>query len=384
MLDRLRDAPGQSRARDRAEKDVVPRLLADLKAEPQGLRIDVVVGQPPAQGDHVSGFAHPGFRDVEVGEVWLPWTEDPDDADATRLRNGMGLAAESIGLARQGIAGDDPALAAADALVENNFALHNADAMTMLWGGFKGNPTHWYVVADPEPHTTPLLPGVKIHVLGPSRDEATIRDLEPPPDETFAHLLAPAAAPDTVVRPFDDGWSISADDFVSHSAFGDLHVSDATRARIHQLATDDLLAAAASLEGSVNGTSIVFVLEIGGLLLFFPGDAQWGTWKMVLDDPRARDLLRRSTFYKIGHHGSHNASPQTFVDTVMAPSTWAAMSVAGVKVWPSIPQPDLVDHIVGRDVHLVRSDAAPAAGAVPGVTVRDDVSIDLAFELPRS
>lgn len=35
----------------------------------------------------------------------------------------------------------------------------------------------------------------------------------------------------------------------------------------------------------------------------------WGTWLNVLQDPEWKSLLERVAFYKIGHHGSHNATP---------------------------------------------------------------------------
>jgi hypothetical protein len=53
--------------------------------------------------------------------------------------------------------------------------------------------------------------------------------------------------------------------------------------------------------------------------MIFPGDAQIGNWLSWDDvafkdeagkklDVTAADLLRRAVFYKVGHHGSHNAT----------------------------------------------------------------------------
>src|SRR5882672_8450898 len=39
-------------------------------------RLDLVVATHRHR-DHVSGFADPRWAGVTVGEVWLPWTEDP-------------------------------------------------------------------------------------------------------------------------------------------------------------------------------------------------------------------------------------------------------------------------------------------------------------------
>ncbi len=82
--------------------------------------------------------------------------------------------------------------------------------------------------------------------------------------------------------------------------------------KLNTLSNDlGLLAAASVLEQSVNNTSLFFVLEIGGLRLLFPGDAQYGAWEHVRDNPEAMELIRDVDFYKMGHHGSHNATPMT-------------------------------------------------------------------------
>lgn len=62
----------------------------------------------------------------------------------------------------------------------------------------------------------------------------------------------------------------------------------------------------------VNNTSLVLAIELteSGKVLLFPGDAEeesWETWeyKKVED---LHDLLRRTVLYKVGHHGSINAT----------------------------------------------------------------------------
>lgn len=67
----------------------------------------------------------------------------------------------------------------------------------------------------------------------------------------------------------------------------------------------------------------------------------------------------------------------------MASDSWAAVPVAPVKVWPFIPQSELVDGIKGRNVHLVQSHVPPADGTIPNVKARGDIRIDLAFDVPE-
>jgi hypothetical protein len=89
---------------------------------------------------------------------------------------------------------------------------------------------------------------------------------------------------------------------------------------------------ALQLDGATNNTSLAFALEVGppgeGRVVLFPGDAQVGNWeswfgKVEIDGKpygkdmswsvagktiTAEDLLRRTVLYKVGHHGSHNAT----------------------------------------------------------------------------
>jgi hypothetical protein len=64
------------------------------------------------------------------------------------------------------------------------------------------------------------------------------------------------------------------------------------------------------LDGDINNTSLVLAIELGlgGQVLLFPGDAQYGNWVSWASTKRGRDLLQRTVLYKVGHHGSHNAT----------------------------------------------------------------------------
>ena len=73
------------------------------------------------------------------------------------------------------------------------------------------------------------------------------------------------------------------------------------------------------LDSVLNNTSLMLVFVVGKAVMLFPGDAQWGSWKAALGDPESRRLLDHVTFLKVGHHGSHNSTPQTFVHQCLAP-----------------------------------------------------------------
>jgi hypothetical protein len=76
------------------------------------------------------------------------------------------------------------------------------------------------------------------------------------------------------------------------------------------------------LDSHSNNTSLALAFELSpsGRVLLFPGDAQVGNWMSwfgrewrVKDGSATRkltaeDLLARTVLYKVGHHGSHNAT----------------------------------------------------------------------------
>jgi hypothetical protein len=80
---------------------------------------------------------------------------------------------------------------------------------------------------------------------------------------------------------------------------------------------------ALKIDGDVNNTSLALAIEVPGAarhVLLFPADAQVGNWLSWHDqrypataaptDPSesAQDILSRVILYKVGHHGSHNAT----------------------------------------------------------------------------
>ena len=381
--------PSSTGAR-RAERDAVPSILGDLSSDGHDPQLDVVVATHRHK-DHVSGFESPKWADVTVGEVWLPWTEDPNDKDAVRILNRQSAAAvalmAAIGLVpkrQDGAPLRGPAgvsLALAEALLKNS--LTNEAAMETLHTGFKGSPLRRYLSVQDQPLEIGTS-GVSIHVLAPSRDEAVIRDLDPPPGESWRQVadmaVAQGAAAAAQHVPFDEDWALSRAIFDDISEFSSLRISGQQIGAIRRALGEDLVLAAASLEKAVNGTSIMLAIEIDDLVLWFPGDAQWGSWRSVLENPAHRALIQRAKFYKIGHHGSHNATPRSYAIDVIAPDAWAALPWAKVAIWPSIPSGEMLESLLGRHVQVVRSDQF-GVDIPPTVSVRGDVSADFAFAL---
>lgn len=77
-------------------RDKLTRVARDVASETGG-QLDVVV-LTHEHWDHVSGLleAHDIFGAMTIGEVWLPWTEDPADTTAARLRDERRQARRSL------------------------------------------------------------------------------------------------------------------------------------------------------------------------------------------------------------------------------------------------------------------------------------------------
>lgn len=352
-------------------KAVVQQLIEDVTDADGTPRIDVVVATHRHR-DHVSGFSEKLWTTVEVKEVWLPWTEDPDDPTAWRILNEMAGFASALEQQRDlGLSGiSEPEQELLEHVIANTLGLSNESAMTALHRGFRngrsGTPRR-FLSRSAQPLDCPALDGIIVHVLGPSRDEAIIREMNPPSDESFLRAAADGAA-------LNDGDKLPFP--VVGEVLPQMMVDDELKERLKRMSIEAAVLGAVALEKSVNNTSLMLAFEIGDSVLFFPGDAQWGSWEQNLDDPRTRELLERTSFYKVGHHGSHNATPVTFVEDVLGKAddshVVAAASVVSHGRFTEIPKHELMEelgHKIGAE-RVVRSDDPPVdASNSTGISV---------------
>jgi hypothetical protein len=161
-----------------------------------------------------------------------------------------------------------------------------------------------------------VLPGVKIDVMGPPTLEqapAIAHQSSTEVDE-FWHLAATwgrAAAAGTAghvgPRPAP---------LFPNAVRGD--VPQAAKWLVPQIArayADSMLSILRTMDNVLNNTSLILLIQIGGTTLLFPGDAQIENWSYALfDAPNHKAICKRlagTNVYKVGHHGSLNATPKT-------------------------------------------------------------------------
>ena len=64
----------------------------------------------------------------------------------------------------------------------------------------------------------------------------------------------------------------------------------------------------------MNNTSLILLFETKTKKLLFPGDAQIENWQYALGQEKFQKLLADVDVYKVGHHGSLNATPRSMWD----------------------------------------------------------------------
>lgn len=368
-------------------KTEVRRVAQDVVAACTGRdgvpRLALVVGTHRHK-DHVNGFDDPIWATVQVGEVWMPWTEDPLDPEATRIRERQSSLALALcrslspGFTRDAAPfSRAPADESEASLCLALNALTNEKAMATLHGGFAGNPKRRFLPKGKtaETRTVRTLPGVLFHVLGPSRDPKVIAHMEPPPGE--AYLSAAAGAGGTSSAPAgacEEKWRVDEAAYrIGRPVLSSFTPGD--QKAVEELADEPEGNVAASLDKAVNNTSLMLVIEVGDQVLLFPGDAQWGTWNAVLERSEQCALLRRTTLLKVSHHGSHNGTPKDLVDDLLGDGVPALVSTEPVAQWPGIPRPPLMEAL-GAKLVLARSDKGDAVDGVDGFKVEAGTYIE--------
>jgi beta-lactamase superfamily II metal-dependent hydrolase len=153
---------------------------------------------------------------------------------------------------------------------------------------------------------------------------------------------------------------------------------------------DVLAATADKLDGTLNNQSLVVLFTCGGKKLLFVGDAQWGNWAYWLygqavtgSDPgitaRAHDILGSIDFYKVGHHGSTNATPIPAVGALNHQCASMCSTATGAYGSPAkkteVPRTALMEALETQTGNrLVRSDWVAAANEAPDKEAKDELA----------
>jgi beta-lactamase superfamily II metal-dependent hydrolase len=308
--------------------------------EATGGRLDLVL-PTHEHTDHVLGFtlARQVFDTIEVGAVWMGWIEDEHDDAAAEFRRRRSLLETALHAAVTRLRACG-AGGAADR-VEASLGLAVGPGVWDYLRGKAGPPAYL------EPGGCVPVPGsagVKAYVLGPPHAKELLHKTDPGSGEGYRELLEGAGLSSLAaallglgdgraggasralepILPFDARYRVSyplagkTEFFRTYYGFGPGRAAGPEWRRIEAdwlMPADEL---ALKLGELTNNTSlaVAFSLPGSGGVLLFPGDAQIGNWlswqglqwHQGSATVKTADLLRRTVVYKVGHHGSHNAT----------------------------------------------------------------------------
>jgi len=137
-------------------------------------------------------------------------------------------------------------------------------------------------------------------------------------------------------------------------------------ANLQGLQTGNVRRFVRSLDDAMNNTSLILLFEVGDRALLFGGDAQWESWAFALSRRGISSRLANVVLYKVGHHGSGNATPRKLWGMLkkrsaqQTPDRLIAMLPTTIGPYGGVPASELVEAL-GRETDLLRSDKTPAA-----------------------
>jgi len=301
-------------------------LVAKQIKELSGGKLDIIVATHRHK-DHIYGFrtnksgTAPGnvIAGCDPTLILQPWTEHPDApvnalacpdqleesrAFAGALKNMSGFSAAIYKMAK---ADEKRGLfkprtrAALSFLGENNIANKSAIKNLLAMGEARR-----YLAFGQDPGTSEILPGVNVDVLGPPSliQGPQIARQRSHHEEEYWHLQAAASRGDLAA-------SEGRPAFPNHVAKEVPQWARWGRSRLRGMRENMLMPIVRRLDSQMNNTSLILLFTVGEKSLLFPGDAQWENWSYALSQAEVREKLKSIDVYKVGHHGSLNATPKS-------------------------------------------------------------------------
>ncbi len=390
-----------------------------------------VVAATHEHTDHLDGFrlASDTFETIQIDDLWLAWTEDPDDPVAKELRQKYDKQIRAMfGAVSQLRAAGQSDADSLGALMEFEYN------QGVLLGAASGSQapipflrdratrklvrSQDYLRPGQPPLTLPGVKGVRVFVFGPPVTPAMLRLLERKSElypemaaaseaDAFAAAVVAADSSTTPLsqddqdaydnsRPFNDNYRIDLKDAPQHKDFGHFFTqfygsSPSADPSISWRRIDsDWLGAgdnmALSINSYTNNTSLVLAFELTDThprkVLLFAADAQTGNWLSWQDlswpgagpageTISADDLLERIVLYKVGHHGSRNATlSQKGLELMDQPGLVAMIPVDQKWAMEAMHWEHPAEKLLARleekaSGRVIRTDQIPAGSQLP-------------------
>jgi metallo-beta-lactamase superfamily protein len=355
-----------------------------------GGNVDILIATH-AHWDHVSGFvqAADSFAGLKAAQVWLAWTENDDDELTKQIKKDRGLALSALrmGLSQMQLGGDADDATELGGILEFFGAARGPttdDALESVRAKAKPAKPRYCLPTDP-----PVVPDgtdARFYVLGPPYDWKMLRKINPSSRDKETYLAldglgmfmdgaGTALGSSDESRPFDQQYEIPFEyakaapelDFFRRTYWQPNGAAPDAWRRIDTDWLGGSTEMALQLDSLTNNTSLVIAIEFPdgdgsphGDVLLFAADAQVGNWLSWQDrvwtvggkTVTGPDLLSRTILYKVGHHGSHNATlrekgleQMTRLRIAMLP---VDHDMAVKKRWGKMPLEDLTEALAAR------------------------------------
>ena len=328
-----------------APKKLLPAIADDIRKECGGKLHAIVLTH--RHKDHIAGFvtnaSHTGPGDVIAScnpdLIVQPWTEDPKaKTDATKptarsaasANKGFVEALDHMHAISAGVRAEARRMAAADPSSRQHAffkaleflgeeGVKNPSAVANLQRMGKAHEYTWH---GQKTGLSQILPGVTVTVLGPPTLEQSdkIRKERSKDANEFWMFQANAGRFTSGRLGMGDGGDDGEEQPSPPRLFKDAETFSADNPptyarwfmpRLRAIRGDNLLQMVRILDDAMNNTSVILLFEVGGQALLFPGDAQIENWEYTLGNAALMKRLKKVTLYKVGHHGSRNATPKS-------------------------------------------------------------------------
>jgi beta-lactamase superfamily II metal-dependent hydrolase len=387
----------------------IEAAVADMAQTTNGQVALIIVTHRHA--DHIAGFARcaPTFKALTVQAIWMSiWESQYSPAVKAQAALTSAAMALQTHFTALGVAATDEQQSARK-YMENatgavGGAASNANALSMIKSGFKGVQPHYYQSGqDPALPPSLVQAGITAKILGPPPiADVQLMQLMDLQKGVGQYLTSSSGADGRAQAPFGRDWEVDPDRFYAPEAFhewmpdrsgpGTPSRTGAKAARLKmqgvlsQAQPDAALVAASKLNSFLNNQSLVVLFTFKGKNLLFVGDAQAGNWEhwiLGTDSPdkraggtmaaNAQKILTSLDFYKVGHHGSSNATPKSVVGMMSKGShKFAAMCSTQEGVYG---KENLADPSAGTEVP--RIPLLSALGSIASLVRSDQIAIQV-------
>ena len=303
------------------------KQVTDMIKQHTGGQLDVLVSTHRHR-DHVSGFGGSATDDAFVAMaphfVVQAWTEHPD-IDKNALEPAFGAPGATVAQLRADVQTMEQlaerVVAWLDALpadeqsqrryrmlydlaadqIPNKVAVDNLKKWSE---GGKGLYVHF---GNGHQRLQAAVPGVSFEVVGPPtlKQHPKLRSYADTSDEYW--IAASKEVLSTMNAVSTDRQSKRTGAKIPITALPIVE-------RLRDTNAESLLNIVRRMDNFLNNTSVILLIKAGTKRLLFGGDAQVENWGFALGKPALVAELKKVDLYKVGHHGSRNATPRSLME----------------------------------------------------------------------